>query len=145
MGFCTSDSTGFPVAVYRLKERFCTREERKTERKPRGQPRPNVLFEAGMALARHPEKTLLVQIGAIRELSDIGGKHVVRLDDSFDKRNDVANRLEHLGVRSSAVGPIGPTWGISAKLPPINPKVRVARPQFEGNSTSPSRPGMDCT
>jgi predicted nucleotide-binding protein len=83
----------------RLKERFCSKEEKKTERKPRGQPRPNVLFEAGMALARHPEKTLLVQIGTIRELSDIGGKHVVRLDDSFVKRNDVANRLEHLGCK----------------------------------------------
>jgi predicted nucleotide-binding protein len=71
--------------------------ESRLEKTLQGQPRPNVLFEAGMALARHPGKTLIVQVGKVRGFSDIAGRHVIRLTNSDEKRNDVINRLEKIG------------------------------------------------
>jgi predicted nucleotide-binding protein len=80
-----------------LRPCFVAKGEAATEGKPKGQPRPNVIFEAGMALARHPEKTLLVQIGTVKSFSDIAGKHLVRLSNDASKRADVANRLKKIG------------------------------------------------
>jgi predicted nucleotide-binding protein len=57
------------------------------------QPRPNVLFEAGMALAHHPDRTLIVQLGPLRPLSDLTGRHFVQLDDSEASRRAFAERL----------------------------------------------------
>jgi predicted nucleotide-binding protein len=67
------------------------------EGKPQGQPRPNVLFEAGLALGAHPEKTIIVQVGKVRAFSDIAGKHLVHLSNAGPRRNDLANRLSRLG------------------------------------------------
>jgi len=75
-----------------------------TEKKLTGQPRPNVLFEAGLALGRHPEKTILVEIGKLRKFSDIAGKHLVRLTGNFQTRNDLANRLALLGCNVDRTG-----------------------------------------
>jgi hypothetical protein len=47
----------------RLRAEFITRADGASEKKLRGQPRPNVLFEAGLALGRHPSKTILVEVG----------------------------------------------------------------------------------
>jgi len=60
-----------------------------------GQARPNVLFEAGMALASHPDHTVLVQIGPVRPFSDVAGRHAVRMDNSAAKRKDLAQRLQN--------------------------------------------------
>lgn len=46
------------------------------------QPRPNVLIEAGMALAFQPDRTIIVQIGQIRPATDLSGRHVVHLGSS---------------------------------------------------------------
>jgi len=62
-----------------------------------GQARPNVLFEAGMAFASHSDKTVLVQIGEIRPFSDIAGRHVVRMDDSVQRRHELAVKLRIAG------------------------------------------------
>jgi predicted nucleotide-binding protein len=58
-----------------------------------GQPRPNVIFEAGLALGAHSEKTILVQVGDIREISDIAGKHMVQLSNAPASRKTLALRL----------------------------------------------------
>ena len=59
-----------------------------------GQARPNVLFEAGMAMGRDQERTIQVELGNLRPFSDIGGLHTIRIDDSPAWRNDFAERLE---------------------------------------------------
>jgi len=85
-----------PDEEARLKDAFCASGERGTEGKLKGQPRPNVLFEAGLALGRHPEKTIIVQVGKLRGFSDIAGKHLVHLTNSTASRNDFANRLNKI-------------------------------------------------
>jgi predicted nucleotide-binding protein len=83
----------------RLKAEFQRKSDGRSERQLHGQPRANVLFEAGLALGRHPDKTILVEVGELKKFSDIAGKHVVRLTNDHVTRNDLANRLEKLGCR----------------------------------------------
>ena len=97
-----------PDELANLKEEFCSREERRTEGKAQGQPRPNVLFEAGLALGAHPEKTLIVQVGRVRSFSDIAGKHLVRLTNDTARRNELVNRLEK--ILGNTVNRKGSDW-----------------------------------
>lgn len=83
----------------RLKPEFWKHGDGASEKQMRGQPRPNVIFEAGLALGRHSEKTLLVQVGTVRGFTDIAGKHLVRLTNDYAKRNDLANRLKKIGCK----------------------------------------------
>ncbi|NDC36520.1 MAG: hypothetical protein EBZ48_00525 [Proteobacteria bacterium] len=61
------------------------------------QPRPNVLFEAGMALAIDEKRTIILEIGSQRTFSDIFGRHLIRLDNTSEKRNAFAGRLRTAG------------------------------------------------
>jgi hypothetical protein len=97
-----------PDEEARLRDEFCTRSDRRTEGKLGGQPRPNVIFEAGLALGRHPEKTLLVQVGRLRGFTDIVGKHIPKLSNDVSSRNDVANRLRK--IVGNAVDTTGDDW-----------------------------------
>lgn len=85
---------------------------------PMPQSRPNVLLEAGMALGLHPERTIIVELGTLRGLSDLAGRHTVRIDNSPEKRNDLANRLRNAGC---AVDTGGPDWYSAGDFTP--PKV----------------------
>jgi len=59
------------------------------------QSRPNVLFEAGLAFGRNPNRTILVEIGSLREVSDLLGRHAIRMDNSPEKRNDLVHCSDH--------------------------------------------------
>jgi hypothetical protein len=67
------------------------------EREQGHQARPNVFLEGGMALARDEHRTVLVEVGDNRPASDLIGRHTVRMDNSPEKRNELAERLRNAG------------------------------------------------
>jgi len=69
------------------------------ETKPTPQARPNVLFEAGLALGRHPKRTVIVELGQNRPFSDIAGLHIVRLTDNVKTRQELAIKLKNAGCQ----------------------------------------------
>lgn len=75
------------------------------------QARPNVIFEAGMALAKSEQRTIFVEFGAHRTFSDIGGRHQIRLGDTPQKRNDLLQRLKTAGCEVDMSGNLWLTAG----------------------------------
>lgn len=71
------------------------------------QARPNVLFEAGIAMGRDSNRTILVEHGTLRPFSDIAGRLTLRLDDSSVRRQELADRLRQAGC---AVDLSGTDW-----------------------------------
>ena len=81
----------------RLRSELQRENEAAFETQLTGQARPNVLFEAGMAFGRCPDRTILVEVGSLRPFSDVAGRHVVRLNNSAQTRKDLADRLQRAG------------------------------------------------
>lgn len=69
-----------------------------------GQARPNVLFEAGMALGLQPERTLVIEIGRLRPVSDLAGLNVVRFNGTVESLNKIAVRLAGAGCTVNTRG-----------------------------------------
>lgn len=88
----------------RLRAPYRSRGDPSYETRLTGQPRPNVLFEAGMAFGRQPESTVLVQLGTVRPFSDVAGRNTVRLDNSSERRLELATRLTNAGCDVNMAG-----------------------------------------
>lgn len=67
--------------------------------KARWQPRPNVIFEAGMALAIDERRTILVVLGEVGLSSDLHGRHFLALNNSTAARSALRNALVGTGCR----------------------------------------------
>jgi hypothetical protein len=77
----------------RLGTTFLKESDQPFERELTPQCRPNVLFEAGMAFGRHPERTIVVALGKTRPFTDTLGRHIIFLSNSADSRHELASRL----------------------------------------------------
>lgn len=88
----------------RLRDEFLSVNDPVYERETTPQSRPNVIFEAGLALGKYPERTILVQIGTLRPFSDIAGRHFVRLRNSSKSRQELAGRLKLAGCNVDLSG-----------------------------------------
>ena len=86
-----------PDDEVRLQEALRSENDPPHETELSGQARPNVLFEAGMAMGRNQDRTVLVELGNLRPFSDMAGLHVIRLDDTSQRRQELAQRLETAG------------------------------------------------
>ena len=95
----------------KLKDEFIKRSDPGFERKLTGQPRPNVLFEAGMAFGSQPDKTIIVQVGKIRPISDLSGRHVAHLTNSFESRHQLMVKLKGVGCPVDDTGSLWHTAG----------------------------------
>lgn len=63
-----------------------------------GQARQNVLLEAGMAFALAPHKTVFLRSARTREISDISGFNWVKMNGTWDSRDDLVRRLRDAGA-----------------------------------------------
>lgn len=86
-----------PDEFVELKPEFIREGDASHERVCGQQARPNVLFEAGMAFGRCPERTILVEFGGLRPFSDILGRHTIRLDSTPERKRDLVSRLRTAG------------------------------------------------
>lgn len=84
----------------KLQEVFVNKNDPEYEKILTPQARPNVLFEAGMAFGKYPERTILVQVGSLRPFSDIAGRHVVRLSDTVANRQELAKKIGKCRLRN---------------------------------------------
>jgi predicted nucleotide-binding protein len=103
-----------PEDEARLMDRFVRPDDPSHERELTPQARPNVLFEAGMAMGRNPERTVLVEFGKLRPFSDIGGRHVIRINNSTERRQELAERLRMAGC---LVNLAGTDWHTAGDFP----------------------------
>jgi predicted nucleotide-binding protein len=85
-----------PDDEVRLHADLLAEDDNESESEVRMQPRPNVLLEAGMALATHPNRTIIVEAGNLKGATDLDGRHTLRLNREGIVIS-LAKRLENAG------------------------------------------------
>ena len=86
-----------------------------------GQPRPNVLYEAGIADAYGRNRTVIVEIGPVKSFSDIYGRSVVRYNGSPQQRKVLVERLRRACLEPNTTGTAWLTEG------DVKPSIKKAR------------------
>lgn len=81
----------------RLRPELQREDEESQERELTLRARQNVLFEAGLALGHLPKRTIFLQIGTVRQASDLVGRHAIRVRPGPEWRNEFAQRLREAG------------------------------------------------
>jgi len=86
------------IALLTPDERVIAAQAAEGDKAWRLQARPNVLIEAGMAMATHPDRTILVVLGPQEQPSDLAGLHYIRLSPGDPlPLHDLAERLRIAG------------------------------------------------
>ncbi len=62
-------------------------------------PRPNVIFEAGLAMMERPEATLLVKVGPMKNWSDVDGVQYAKFSNVPEDRQELVEWLEALDLQ----------------------------------------------
>lgn len=70
-----------PEEEVTLKREYWRTDDPLEERRTNEQPRPNVLYEAGMAFSAFPASTVIVRVGKIRQFTDIAGVQIINMTD----------------------------------------------------------------
>ncbi len=93
-----------PDDLVRLRPDLLSNHDSANEREICGQARANVIYEAGIADALDRSRTLLVEIGSVKSLSDLSGRNVVRFDGKATSRNKLVARLRSAGLEPDTTG-----------------------------------------
>jgi CAP12/Pycsar effector protein, TIR domain/Deacetylase PdaC len=113
-----------------LREKYRSIDEPSYETILTPQARPNVIFEAGMAMGITPSRTIIVEFGSIRPISDLHGRHIIRMNNSYARRNDLLQRLEAAGCLVDSTGDDWTSEGdfdqIIDDLVPTSPQTQAA-------------------
>lgn len=102
------DDAGAVVVIMAPEEKATLLEEFRSDPgdgKTYRQSRPNVIFEAGLALGLKEEKTLILQFGESRIFTDILGKHILKYvgkNQDIKFKNDLLHKLQIAGCSCSA-------------------------------------------
>lgn len=82
-----------------LRKEFSTDNDPEEDRELLPQPRPNVLFEAGMAFSNGwlAPRTILVEVGKVRICHALEGRHRIRLSNRMEHRWALVRSLEAAG------------------------------------------------
>lgn len=103
-----------------LKPQFVdAKREKQSEGKARGQARPNVIFETGIAIGAYHKKTVIVQVGDVKPFTDIGGMHILQMTGSDTSRNELSKRLQTCGC---TINTDGDHWLRAGDFAPTEPK-----------------------
>jgi predicted nucleotide-binding protein len=92
--------TGDELARLKSDQKYHRDDDGPDETTLQSQPRLNVVFEAGMAWARFPNRTILVQQGdRLRPISDLAGVNFIKFTGSEKERESLAGRLRRAGCK----------------------------------------------
>ncbi|MFM9445154.1 TIR domain-containing protein [Streptomyces acidiscabies] len=83
-----------PDDIAKLHPQLLGDSERDDETRLTGQPRQNVLIELGMVLMAYPERTVIVEVGQLRQAADTAGRNVIRFDGSEESLRKIVARLK---------------------------------------------------
>ncbi|KPI02336.1 Nucleotide-binding protein, TIR-like protein [Actinobacteria bacterium OK074] len=83
-----------PDDIAKLHPQLLGDRERDDETQLTGQPRQNVLIELGMVLMAYPERTVIVEVGHLRQAADTAGRNVIRFDGSEESLMKIVARLK---------------------------------------------------
>jgi len=113
-----------------LREQFRLPDDGPDESRLTPQPRPNVLIELGMAFGIMEARTVIVQVGTLRSMSDLDGLNVVRLSHAASSRKNLVERLKAAECDLNDSGTDWLTAGDFTPTPsnPAKPKPKLPLP-----------------
>ena len=111
-----------------LREQFRRASDEAFESELTPQPRPNVLIELGMALGIMDERTIIVELGRVRPISDLLGLNFIRLSKDAAARKGLVERLKGAGCDLDDSGVDWLTAGDFTPTPPKRPRRTAKQP-----------------